>query len=556
MVVHIIRIDETPFRLRYSPQNDYCIREKCLEYFIQSMKFNRYLTKSLVLVLFIFANFFLSQKPQDIFAAGNTYYVSTSGSDTNMGSVTSPFKTFAKATSMLSTGDKLFVMGGTYQESLIVTNNGTASSLIEILPYNGQTVIIDGGNSRSSIVKASGSYIKISGFEVKNSAGYCVDIRGNYITVDNLNVHNCYSMGIYTEGKYSSILNNKVSYSSMNNSGRNASSWGSGIKVKVGGENISIINNEVFNNYGEGIAITRGGNVTVRENKVWDNFSVNVYVDNSYDVLVEKNFSYCTPNSGFEKVSSNNRRAYAYAIGEEFYDGWGAKLARVTIVNNIAAFCYKGVANFNADVTGGGMDTVTIANNTLWGNVSTALSLAYDSGKQRNVTVSNNIIHQSGGQLLYVQNNTGISLNNNLWSPTKPSGSGSSDKSAQEASIFLVTPSYLVESYKIGSNSPAYNFGITLSQVINDYFGNQRPQFGSFDIGAHEYTTDVGGGSSPVPTPVIKSGDENGENLVNDFDYSIWLSNYNKALSGATNGDFNNSGKVDGVDYVIWLNNL
>jgi len=63
---------------------------------------------------------------------------------------------------------------------------------------------------------------------------------------------------------------------------------------------------------------------------------------------------------------------------------------------------------------------------------------------------------------------------------------------------------------------------------------------------------------APVPTliatPTVKLGDSNGDNLVNDADYSIWLSNYNKALSGATNGDFNNSGKVDGVDYVTWRN--
>ena len=63
------------------------------------------------------------------------------------------------------------------------------------------------------------------------------------------------------------------------------------------------------------------------------------------------------------------------------------------------------------------------------------------------------------------------------------------------------------------------------------------------------------GGGEVVSPPPSKSGDANNDNQVNDADYSIWLTNYNKSVSGVTNGDFNNSGKVDGVDYVLWLNN-
>ena len=62
---------------------------------------------------------------------------------------------------------------------------------------------------------------------------------------------------------------------------------------------------------------------------------------------------------------------------------------------------------------------------------------------------------------------------------------------------------------------------------------------------------------TPTPTPTIISiqGDANGDGLVNIADYVIWLTNYNKNLSGASNGDFNNNGKVDGIDFVIWLKN-
>ncbi len=61
---------------------------------------------------------------------------------------------------------------------------------------------------------------------------------------------------------------------------------------------------------------------------------------------------------------------------------------------------------------------------------------------------------------------------------------------------------------------------------------------------------------SSAPTPTPKPGDANNDNIVDGFDYVIWLLNYDSSTSlGYTVGDFNNDGKVDGFDYVIWLNN-
>src|SRR3989344_242127 len=58
-----------------------------------------------------------------------------------------------------------------------------------------------------------------------------------------------------------------------------------------------------------------------------------------------------------------------------------------------------------------------------------------------------------------------------------------------------------------------------------------------------------------TPTVTVKPGDANGDGKVNIADYAIWLTNYNKNLSGPTNGDFNSNGKVDGIDFIIWLKN-
>src|SRR3989344_4287321 len=58
-----------------------------------------------------------------------------------------------------------------------------------------------------------------------------------------------------------------------------------------------------------------------------------------------------------------------------------------------------------------------------------------------------------------------------------------------------------------------------------------------------------------TPTVANSPGDANGDGLVNVADYAIWVTNYNKNLSGASNGDFNSNGKVDGIDFIIWLKN-
>src|SRR5579859_6230858 len=74
--------------------------------------------KRLVLLVVVFAVLVVALRifSAQTYAQGNSYYVSTSGSDTNPGTLSSPFKTIAKGVSAVNAGDTLYIVSGTYNE--------------------------------------------------------------------------------------------------------------------------------------------------------------------------------------------------------------------------------------------------------------------------------------------------------------------------------------------------------------------------------------------------------------------------------------------------------
>ena len=70
----------------------------------------------LSILLLVFGLYF--SNASTVLAAGNTIYVSTSGSDSNSGSVSTPVRSFVKAQTLVSAGDIILVEAGTYTENL------------------------------------------------------------------------------------------------------------------------------------------------------------------------------------------------------------------------------------------------------------------------------------------------------------------------------------------------------------------------------------------------------------------------------------------------------
>ncbi|NIX78079.1 DUF1565 domain-containing protein [Microvirga terricola] len=73
------------------------------------------------------------------------YYVSTTGNDSNPGTLNAPFKTINLAVGKLQPSDTVYLRGGTYFESVKVHVSGTKDAPITIRSYPGEMATIDSG---------------------------------------------------------------------------------------------------------------------------------------------------------------------------------------------------------------------------------------------------------------------------------------------------------------------------------------------------------------------------------------------------------------------------
>ncbi len=309
----------------------------------------------------------------------NTYYVSASGSDSNPGTQAAPFKTFAKATSVLIPGDMLQVVTGTYFETLNVSASGTAATPITVVGNN-SVLNMQGINANG--IAISGNYIRVSGFEITRATDFGILITGKYVTVERNNIHD-------------NVTRNGVGTCGI------STSWGSALKVKVGGENSIIRNNTVYNNCGEGIAVTRGVTTQVEGNTVYDNFRVNIYIDNSPYTTVQNNVSYCTGTHLY-----NGTRAEGISMGEEWYSNWGAQLHDIMVSGNTIRDCRYGVSAYESNV-GGTLINVDISRNSVPSGETRSISLQTLSNQ--NVSVSNNTVFNE----IYVLQPAGVTMSGN-----------------------------------------------------------------------------------------------------------------------------------------------
>ncbi|KAG8917646.1 hypothetical protein FRC00_013361 [Tulasnella sp. 408] len=160
-------------------------------------------------------------------ATGSALYVATTGSDSNPGTLASPFLTIQKGVDSATAGTTIYIRAGTYSPStnikITAAKSGTASARYTVKNYNGEKVIIDGENltgtpaalgasladSDRGVFHINGNYWTFSGLEIINGPYAIYSRDASYNIYENLVVHDNYESGVQIQGaaSYNQIIN-------------------------------------------------------------------------------------------------------------------------------------------------------------------------------------------------------------------------------------------------------------------------------------------------------------------------------------------------------------
>jgi hypothetical protein len=257
----------------------------------------------------------LSSAGQASGQVNSSFYVSVTGSDSNPGSKTAPWRTVQHAANTARAGSIVSVRGGIYEELVSINASGNASDgFITFRSYPGEKAILDAEHftpsGRQAVVTIHNqSYVRIEGFEIRN-----------FHTAE----HRLVPIGISVMGAGSHIelLKNNVHHIQQTFPGRDApGSGGNGFGIAVYGTDaktpitdLVIDGNEVHHlKTGSSESLVVNGNVTnfrITHNIVHDNNNIGIdvigfertapdaAVDQARDGLVSGNLVYNITSKG------------------------------------------------------------------------------------------------------------------------------------------------------------------------------------------------------------------------------------------------------------------
>jgi parallel beta-helix repeat protein len=466
---------------------------------------------------------------------GGTYYVSTTGNDSNPGTQALPWKTIQKAANTMVAGDTVIVLAGNYSSQRVsVTTFGSAGAPIT---YQAQ------GNVLMKGFRIDANYITVKGFEAANTD---YSRWREYITA-----------GVYVLGHHVIVENNTVHDSSM---------YGIIIHVSMSDFDYSfthdciVRNNRVYRNGMAGIAVF-GTNNLVEGNEVWGSIQC-------HPTLVAVEGPGCPNYPDLQGLDADGMRHFGYGhvfrnnyIHDIWYSdpgnpgsphtdafqtwtalpefrggtnilfeknliilpdykepgaqdsGWMlAQATNITIRNNIV------IIHRGTESGGGGCSNITVVNNVFVGNLSYLISnwpVGISLEEAPYSTVKNNIVYNWPGQAIYLTGAsfTGLDEGNNL--AFNSDGSIPSTYYNHSKDIWAVDPKFVnpaARNYRLQLDSPAINAGYNLAGLVTeDYDGNARPQGAGYDIGPFEYVS----ATQPIP------GDLNNDTKVDIIDLGL-----------------------------------
>jgi len=430
----------------------------------------------------ISANSLPTDIPIDITQNANDYYVSTTGSDRNPGTIDRPWKSLQYAASHIIAGDTVYIRGGVYQATSSWDVNGTEGSPITITNYPGETVIIDGNHNTipsaeyGVLLLIKGNWYNVSNLEISYSGYYGLLTKGNHITLDNIFCHHSYAAGITTSGSYTIVQNSKAWYNSIRHEFDVGDQWSTGISIMGSDGAIpqySIIRHSIaWDNWGQGIKSALSSNSIVEDNIAYNNM-YNYYIREARNTLFQRNLSFNTPSN----LVGQYVNEVALLIGDE---GETFPSRDNTFINNLIA----GGETYNVSIGSNTFEGGLFANNTI-ANAIGSYGVRIGRGAYSNARFENNIVLQEGSIPIGINLSTGITFGYNNWSKRPPGNMRGTNDIVSNPLLAETGALYTPDWFKLTSSSPASDHALYLPEVTEDYWQNLRGN--PPDMGAHEY---------------------------------------------------------------------
>lgn len=429
--------------------------------------------------------------------AQTTYYVSTSGNNSNNGlTAQTAFATLQHAADIAAAGDSVLVLAGNYA-GFDIRTNGT-----QILPIVFKAiennVVIDERNSVTpdGINIENASWIVIDGFEVKDQPRAGVRaVVSDFITIRNNYCHNNYRWGIFTGFTDDlTIENNTCSFSAAEH----------GIYVSNSSDRPIIRNNHSFNNNGCGIHMN--GDISMGDDGIISNAIVegNILHDNGYGGGSAINMDGVQDSKIFNNLIYNN---HATGIAMFQIDGGDASKNNKVYNNTIiqpsdGRWCIISVDGSTGNTI---YNNILINHHGFRGSISIDAASASGFVSDYNILV-NRLSDDDGNSNMNLTQwqSLGYDLHSMIANP--------------EAQIFI---DYLNNNFHLQQNSQAVDAGtnLVLPIVYEDMDNISRPQGSGFDIGCYEFTNTVS-----VDEKVLPQSFQLFQNYPNPFNPATTLS--------------------------------
>ena len=481
--------------------------------------------------------------------SNSSFYVSTTGSDSNPGTQAAPWRTVQHAADTVHAGSTVNVRGGVYEELVSIKASGNATDgYITLRSYPGETAVLDAEHivpsGRNGVLTIQNkSYVRIEGFEIRN-----------YHTAE----HRLTPLGISVigSGTHIELLKNNVHHIEQTFPGRDApGSGGNGFGIAVYGTDaktpiseLVIDGNEVHHlKTGSSESLVVNGNVTnfrITHNVVHDNNNIGIdvigfertapdpAVDQARDGVVSGNLVY--------NITSRGNPAYGDDVNSDgiYVDGgarilieqnvmhdvdFGIELASehkdratsyITARNNLIYHCHTaGVSIGGYAPERGHTDHSTVVNNTLYEN-DTSGTGSGEFQMQWNMAddiFENNIVYAGPSCLITLnrsqveKSQPTVTIDHNLYycsSGSKAStwkefaatvtgfdeyvASTGNDRHSRFLDPHFVNPA--ANDFHLRSDSPALIAGTTDATPVGEFDldGSPRVKSGKIDIGCYQ----------------------------------------------------------------------